>query len=467
MEQDMTKGKPSTLLIKFMIPLVIGNIFQQLYNMVDTIVVGRYIGVEALAAVGATGTIMFLISGFMIGLTTGFTVLTAQRFGAGDEEGVRRSVGNAAVLSIIITAVMTTVSVVSMDGLLRMMNTPEDILADARSYILIICFGMCFWVLYNLASSVLRALGNSKMPLYSLIVAAVLNIVLDLLLVIVIPLGVAGAAIATIFSQAVSGVICVVYLIRKVPVLALRREHWKLDPECVKHQLSIGVPMALQFSITAVGTMLVQSALNLFGSTAVAAYTAALKVQQLVTQPYMAVGMTVATYSAQNRGVNDTMRIRKGVRIANWLSLVYSVAVFGILLLIFPAVIRLFVGGADYEKVLEYANIYIVACGSCFVPLGMIFVFRNVMQGCGHSFMPAMGGVVELLCRMAAAWAAVKTMNFMLICVADAGTWLVTGIFLAIAYLSVFKKFYPKDQKPEAFPAETLEISDVSSHSDE
>ncbi len=434
MELDMTKGKPTGLLLKFIIPLVIGNIFQQLYNMVDTIIVGRFVGVQALAAVGATGTIMFLIIGFMQGLTTGFTVLTAQRFGAKDEKGLKQSVGNACVLSAVITVIMTIISVTGMDWLLGVMNTPEDIYEMARIYILIICKGMVFNILYNLLSSFLRAVGNSKVPLYSLMAAAFTNIVLDMVLVVVVPMGVAGAAIATVIAQGVGGVICLVYIIKKVPLMHVEKEHLALDYHCVTNQLGIGIPMALQFSITAVGTILVQSALNLFGSVAVAAYTAACKVEQLVTQPYSAMGMTMATYGAQNRGINDVSRIRKGTRIANGISAAYSVVVYGVIVLLMPYLIKLFIGEESAE-VLNYAKSYIYICGSCFIPLGMIFIFRNVMQGCGYSLMPMLGGVVELICRAVFAYVAVRQSSYNGVCMANGITWLVTGVFLAIAYL--------------------------------
>ncbi len=439
MELDMTKGKPTGLLLKFMIPLVIGNVFQQLYNMVDTIIVGRFVGVQALAAVGATGTIMFLIIGFMQGLTTGFTVLTAQRFGAKDEKGLKQSVGNASVLSAVITIIMTVISVAGMDWLLHRMNTPEDIYGMARDYIIIICEGMAFNILYNLLSSFLRAVGNSKVPLYSLVVSAFTNIALDLLLVVVIPMGVAGAAIATVIAQGVGGVICLLYIIKKVPLMHVKKEHLVLDYHCAVNQLGIGVPMALQFSITAVGTILVQAALNMFGSTAVAAYTAACKVEQLVTQPYSAMGMTMATYGAQNRGVNDIERIRKGTRIANGMSAVYSIVVYGVVVLLLPYLIRLFIGGETTE-VLNYAKNYIYICGACFIPLGMIFIFRNVLQGCGYSLMPMLGGVVELLSRSVFAYMAVKQASYNGVCMANGITWLVTGIFLAIAYLIIIRR---------------------------
>lgn len=439
MELDMTKGKPASLLLKFMIPLILGNVFQQLYNMVDTIIVGRFVGVQALAAVGATGTIMFLIFGFTQGLTTGFTVLTAQRFGAGDEKGLKRTVGNAATLSLIITIIMTVVSVTCIDWILTVMNTPEDIYDMAKEYIVIVCLGMIFSTLSNLTSSLLRAVGNSKIPLYTLIIATFINIVLDLVLVVVIPMGVAGVAIATVIAQAIGGMLCLLYIVKKVPLMHISKEDIKLDYDCASRQMRIGVPMALQFSITAVGTILVQAVLNLFGSTAIAAYTAACKVEQLVTQPYNAMGMTMATYSAQNMGIHDVERIRKGTRIANGISAVYSVIVYGIVILLLPYLIQLFVGEGTAE-VLAYAKTYIYLCGAFFIPLGMIFIFRNVLQGCGYALMPMLGGVVELACRIVAAAFAVKLHSFAGVCIANASAWLITGIFLAIAYLVLMRK---------------------------
>lgn len=449
MELDMTKGSPLRLIVKFMVPLIIGNIFQQFYSMVDTIIVGRTVGVSALAAVGATGTISFLIIGFMQGITTGFTVLTSQRFGAQDEEGLRKSVGNAAVLSGIITVVMTAVSVVFMRPLLRLMRTPEDILEMSYVYIIIICAGMGFTVLYNLLSSILRAVGNSVVPLIFLIISAVLNIVLDLVLILQFQMGVAGAAVATIAAQGVSGILCFVYIMNKVPLLKLSKRHWQLDYYCVRNQLFIGIPMALQFSITAVGTIMVQVALNMLGSTVVAAYTAACKVEQLVTQPFLAIGMTMATYGGQNRGVNDLERIRKGVRIANLLSAIYAVFIFAVIVNTFHYVIRLFVPGEEVAAIMEYGKTYIVICGTCFIPLGMIFIFRNVLQGCGFSLMPMLGGVVELASRCVMASIAASMMSYVGVCLANASAWLTAGVFLWIAYLFTMKKMIRKKKEYE------------------
>lgn len=439
MELDMTKGKPSRLILTFIIPTILGNIFQQFYNLMDTVIVGRFVGMQALAAVGATGIIMFLILGFMQGITAGFTVLTAQRFGAQDLEGVKKSVGSAALLSVVITAIMTVVSVWGMDPLLRLMRTPEDIFQMSRDYIVIICLGMGCNILYNLLSSILRAVGNSRVPLYFLVLAAILNIFLDLFLILVIPMGVKGAAIATVASQGISGLLCLVYIKKKVPLLCIRKEHLKPDAYCIHHQLSVGVPMALQFSITAIGGMMVQVALNMLGSTVVAAYTAASKVEQLVTQVYGAMGVTMATYCAQNCGVGNLERIKKGTRIAFLMTLGYSVVIFAVVQAILPGILTWFVSG-DITEILSYARTYITVCGLFFLPLGMIFIYRNSMQGCGYSFLPMMGGVVELVSRAVLAVVAASLASYTGVCMANAAAWCTAGIFLWICNGFVMRK---------------------------
>ena len=449
MELDMTKGSPSKLIAKFIIPIIIGNIFQQLYSMVDTIIVGRFVGVQALAAVGATGSVTFLILGFTQGLTTGFTVMTAQRFGAGDKEGMKKSIGSAAVLSVFVTIIMTAASMAGMNGLLRVMNTPDDIFAMAKEYIMIICAGICCNVLYNLLASILRAIGNSVVPLVLLVISSIINIVLDYVLIVYGHMGVAGAAYATIISQGVSGVLCLVYIIRSVPSLHVEKRHWKLEMQCVRNQLTVGIPMALQFSITAVGTILVQAALNLLGSTVVAAYSVSCKVEQLVTQPFAAMGVTMATYSAQNRGINDLGRISRGVKAANVMSAVYAVVIYGVVYLILPFAIGLFVTG-DISDVYGYARTYIIICGAFFIPLGMIYIFRNALQGCGYGFLPMMGGVVELVSRAVAAFAAARLLSFAGVCLANASAWFTAGVFLWIVYRIMMKKML---RDKEAFEA--------------
>lgn len=445
MNLDMTKGSPLKLIVKFLIPVLLGCVFQQLYNMVDTIIVGKGVGSDALAAVGATGTIIFFILGFMNGLTTGFTVLSSQRFGAGDYEGLRKSVGNAFVLGLIVTVIMTVLSLLGMDWLLRIMQTPEDIFDMAKEYIVIICAGIIFTTLYNLTASILRAVGNSKVPLYFLIFSALLNVVLDVLFIMGLSMGVAGAAIATVVAQGVSGILCLAYLLTKVDILRLKKEHFKLDPMGSRIQLSIGIPMALQFSITAIGTMILQTALNLFGSTVVAAYTAACKVESLVTQAFQAMGMTMATYSAQNWGIHSTDRIRKGQKTAMVLSCVYAVVIYFVVLWILPFMTSLFFDG-DITNVIGYVRTYIEICGLCFIPLGMIFIYRNVLQGCGYALFPTLGGVVELVSRSIFAFLAARAMSYTGICISNASAWVTAGIFLWIAYLFIMRDILKKDE---------------------
>lgn len=435
----MTKGSPLKLILSFMGPLIIGNICQQFYSMADTIIVGKLVGVNALAAVGSTGSIMFFVLGTMQGITAGFTVLTSQRFGAGDYEAMKKSIGNSIVLSLITVLVGTVISVLCMDSLLHIMNTPEDIFQDAKTYITIICFGIFAIVLYNMSAGILRAIGNSKTPLYFLIVAAVLNIVLDLVFIYYFSWGVAGAAWATVLSQGISGLLCVIYMIYKVPILKLSKEDFRLSRRVVSLQLKIGIPMSLQFSITAIGTIIVQSVLNMLGSTAVAAYTAASRVEQVVVQPFFAIGITMATYSAQNKGRNFITRIRKGVKISVLLSLVYGI-VAGILVnLTIPYALNLFIS-EDYDLILPYASTYLFTTGLFYFPLGLIFIYRNTLQGCGYAMIPMMGGVLELVSRAIIAMIAASVMSYVGICLAGGITWGVTGIFLWVAYVLIMRK---------------------------
>ncbi len=459
MELDMTKGSPTKLIAKFIIPIIIGNIFQQLYSMADTIIVGHFVGVDALAAVGATGSITFLILGFTQGLTTGFTVLTAQRFGAGDKEGMKQSIGSAYILAMVLAVVMTILTYTQMDKLLHLMNTPDDIYEMTKSYILIICLGLSCNILYNLLASVLRAIGNSVLPLVFLVIAAVLNVGLDILFIAVLDMGVDGAAYATVISQGVSGVLCLIYILVAVPTVRIEKRHWKPEGQCVKNQITIGLPMALQYSITAIGTILVQSALNLLGSTVVAAYSVAGKVEMFVTQPYGAMGTTMATYGAQNRGVNDLDRIRKGVRSATIMTVIYSVIIYGVMLWVLPYMVRLFITEAEVAVVYGYVWDYAVLCGAFFVPLGLIFVYRHVLQGCGFGVLPMMGGFVELICRGVVAFLAAKYMSYIGVCMGNVAAWSITAVFFVILYMVLMRHMKRRKTAYESCSASSLSNS--------
>lgn len=447
METDMTKGNPLPIILKFTLPLLIGNIFQQLYNMVDTIIVGRFVGPNALAAVGSTGTIVFLVIGFSQGMSTGFTVLTSQKFGAGNEEGARRSVANGILLSIFVIIAMTGISLFFLRPLLNLMNTPANIMEDAYTYISIICIGIVASVFYNLFSSFLRAVGNSRIPLVFLIFSACLNVVLDLIFIINFKMGVAGAAWATNLSQGISAVLCLVYIYKKMPVLTPHKHQWKLDKNDTRNQLSVGIPMALQFGITASGTIIMQSAINLFGSTAVAAYTAANKYHSLICQGMMSMGQTMATYAGQNFGKGDIGRIRRGVKMAVGTEVVYSLICSVLLCVSLPFALGLFfTGEVDMSQMLPWAKTYTYLCAAFYIPLSLIFIFRNAMQGCGYGFLPMMGGVVELGARLVTASLAIKLLSYPLSCACDPAAWISAAAFTAVSYRYVMKKIEQKSR---------------------
>lgn len=438
MQKDMTAGNPTKIILDFTFPIFIGNVFQQFYNMADTVIVGKFVGTKALAAVGSTGTIMFLILGFVLGMTAGFTVLTAQKFGAGDMKAMRQTVGGAAVLSILVTIVLTAGSMLFMKPLLHFMHTPADIFDDAYSYIMIICAGIAAQMLYNLLASVLRALGNSKVPLYFLILSALLNIVLDLVLIIVFHLGAPGAAYATVISQGVSGVLCLVYIVKKIPVLHLEREDWKPKAHLLKIQLGIGIPMALQYSITAIGTMMVQTSLNLLGSGLVAAFTAASKIEQVVTQAYVALGTTMATYCAQNIGAGKVQRIRSGFRSATIMSFVYAV-ISGILIMtVGKYMTYLFVSG-DVAEIMASVDIYLKCVGIFFIPLAVVNLYRNGIQGMGYGILPMMAGVAELVGRGIVAVIAAGKRSYVGVCLASPIAWIFAAALLTVMYFYIMK----------------------------
>lgn len=432
-QSDMTSGSPMKIILWFTLPIFIGNVFQQFYNMADAVIVGKFVGNNALAAVGSTGTIMFLINGFVIGMTAGFTVLTAQKFGAGDERGIRKSVTGAAWLSLIVGLILTAAFIVFMKPLLTLMNTPADIFDDAYAYIMIISGGILAQMLYNLLASILRALGNSRVPLYFLILSAVLNIVLDLVFVIVFQMGAAGAAVATIISQGVSGLLCLVYIGKKVQLLRMTKEDWKPQTALLSAQLKVGIPMALQYSITAIGTMMVQSSLNILGSTLVAAYTAAGKIEQVVTQAYIAMGTTMATYGAQNMGAGDVPRIRQGFKACTIIGIVYSFIAAAFVMTAGKYMTYLFVS-EDVGTIMNSVDIYLKCVGIFFIPLAVVNIYRNGIQGLGYGLLPMTAGIAELIGRGVVAVIAAGQRSYLGVCLASPAAWILAGGLLIVMY---------------------------------
>ncbi len=442
--KDMTVGSPMKLILFFSIPLLIGNIFQQLYNMVDTIIVGKCIDTDALAAVGLTGPMSFLVIGFVTGLSSGFAVLVAQRFGAKDEDGMRHCVGILVILAAAVTVAVTVLAVALARPLLHAINTPDEVFEQSYQYIVTIFAGIFTTVGYNILACILRALGDSRTPLYFLMVSSALNIGLDLLFVVGIGLGVRGAALATVISQGISALCCFLYIAKRFPVLRLSKKDFKWDGKIAAKHMGIGLPMAFQFSITAIGVIVLQGAINLFGKDKIAAYTAASKVEQLLSQPAGTFGVTMANFTGQNLGAGRVDRIRKGVRQASILTLCFAVAGMVVMMTCGQALTRLFIEETqDMEKVgdiLAAAGQYLHVVAAFFPFLFMIFIYRNVLQGVGRSFMPLMGGVVELLVRCVGAVTLPGLLGFTGVCLAGPLAWVSAAVLLCVSYFVVIRQ---------------------------
>ena len=439
MTNDMTKGNPLKIFIFFSIPLLIGNVFQQLYSMVDTIIVGRFVGVEALAAVGSTVSMFFLVNGMILGLTSGFGVLVAQKFGAKDEVAIKKAVASNIILTLVLTVFITIIALLVKNPLLRMMNTPDNIFNDASTYITIIFAGIITQALYNMAAGILRALGDSKTPLYFLMVSSIVNVILDLVFIINFKMGVSGAAYATNIAQGFSAVLCLIYSYKKFQVLRLKKEDFKVELSYYTKHLKVGVPMGLQFSVTAVGIIIVQSAINVFGSTVIASYTASSKVLQLVMQPATSFGVTIANYSGQNLGAGRFDRIKSGMKIMNKVSIITSLLAGLVLIFLGKYFVRLFIENPTAE-IFTYSQLVFNYSAVFFIPLGFIFVYRNVLQGMGESFMPMMAGVLELIARSIVAFTLPKYIGFTGICLSDPVAWVAASVFLMITYYKKKKK---------------------------
>lgn len=413
MINDMTKGDPLKLLLCFSVPLLIGNIFQQLYNIADIVIVGRTIGTNALAAVGAISPVFFFIMFVIVGLTNGFAVITGQRFGAKDTDCVRKSVTVSTVLSTVFTVVFSLLLIIFMHRILGWMNVPELIYKDAYYYILIVTIGLVTTNLYNLLASIVRALGDSKTPLYFLIFASILNIFLALLFIMRYKMGVAGSAIAVVLSQGISALLCIFYIKKKFPILHLRKSDWvyALSPECLEfsyEHLKVGIPMALQYSILGIGILIIQSVCNTFGADVIAAVTAALRIEQIATLPMISFGVALAAYTAQNFGANNFSRIREGVNKSSLINIGLSIIMAFLIHFFGSDIVGIFIG-KDETHIISIARSYLWISTIFYFFLGQIFIFRNALQGMGETMLPLTASIAELVMRsFAAIYLAVK-----------------------------------------------------------
>ncbi|HIZ56738.1 MAG TPA: MATE family efflux transporter [Firmicutes bacterium] len=440
MVKDMTVGKPVRLMLAFAVPLLIGNIFQQFYSMVDAMIVGRFIDMQALAAVGATGSMSFLVLGFISGMTGGFSVVIAQRFGAGDYSEMRNAVALSCYLCVIMAVILSVGSALAARPILQLMDTPDDIIDGSFRYIVVIYAGSFAPIFYNMLSGVLRALGDSRTPLYFLIISSILNVILDFSFILFFHMGVEGAAYATVLSQFISGLLCLIYMFRKFPILRFEKQDWSWNGRSAWMLVKIGMPMALQFAITAVGVMVLQSAINSFGSETIAAYTAGSKVEQLATQPMLTLGITMATYTGQNLGAGQYDRIRSGVRQCSLLALLFSVIGALIVIPFGNILVQLFID-REYADAIGQACQYLNTIAVFFFVLGLLFIFRNVLQGIGDGFMPMMAGACELVVRVLVAFILAKFWGYAGICLAGPIAWIAATVPLIITYLLRIRKF--------------------------
>ena len=423
---DLTVGKPLFQILRFALPLVLGTLFQQLYSFADTVIVGRCLGTDALGAVGTTYSLNFLILGFVQGACVGFGIPVAETFGAKDKGGLRKYLFNGALLCVVLSVVFTISTTLMAGPLLQLIHTPEELYADAVLYIRIIFLGIPATVLYNYASSVLRAMGDSQHPFYFLLVASVLNIGLDYLLIVSMGMGVDGAALATVLSQLLSGGLCAFWFFTrtaKQEELTFRGQSSLLSAGHCKRLAYIGFPMGFEYSVSAIGAVIMQDAINLLGSTAVAAQTAGEKIRQMFTLPMESVGMAMATYVGQNHGAHRTDRIKQGIQDGCTIQLTYCVAAWVVIFFVKPYAVGLVLGDAD-PAVTAGAIQYLAIMSLLFCFHGLLMIFRNTLQGLGYSVQAIISGVGELIGRSLGGLLAVKTgLGYVGICLSNPFAW--------------------------------------------
>ena len=433
MTRDMTDGSPLARILAFCAPLLVGNLFQQFYNLADSILVGRILGVKAFAAVGSTGALSFLILGFALGICSGFTIPLAQAFGAGDRDRLRDYTGQLIWLGLAFTALITALTFFFTDEILRITRTPEEIFDEAYRYIFIVFMGTGAAILYNLSSAVLRALGDSRTPLYFLMGAVTLNVLLDLLLMKGLGCGVEGAAWATVLSQLAAGLACLGYIRARVPVLHLGAENLRLKRRCLEKLLFMGVPMGLQFSITAVGSIILQSAVNGLGAAAVAAVSAGSRVHNIVVAPLETCGIAMATYCGQNLGAGKIDRIRQGLWITTAAAVVYCGLAYLVNRFAGRAIALLFLDAAE-TGILNQTQRYLMTMSLAYPLLALVFIFRNGLQGMGFSVEAMSAGLSELAARSLVAFGFVGKLGFRAVCFANPTAWLFADVVLLTLY---------------------------------
>lgn len=447
MNKDMTKGSPLKLILLFTLPLIFGNLLQQLYQMADTYIVSQTIGVNAFAAVGSTLSINILVLGLAIGLTSGLAVLTAQRFGKKDEQAIRENLAASVIIAGTVSVILTIVSLTFRRQILEFMNTPVELIEYANDYLTMMFAGLSGVVLFNLVSNLLRSIGNTKAPLVFLAISSVLNVVLDLVFILVFNMGVSGAGLATVISQFVSGAIGLIYIKKSVPLFRIHKEDWSAGLKQIKEHSAIAFPMGFQTSLIAIGMIAVSMTLNTLGPEAVAATTAAQKIDSLATKPLMAVGITMATYTAQNYGAGQLDRVWEGVQKILKVTIAYSVIV-GALLVIFGRQIAMLFVGPENTEILDMARLYFLTNSTFYIFLATLIVHRYTLQGLGKSTAPTIAGLFELFARVGAALLLSRSLGFVGIGLSNPLAWVAALFPLLGSYYALKRQLTGGAKKP-------------------
>ncbi|HJA85665.1 MAG TPA: MATE family efflux transporter [Candidatus Bacteroides avicola] len=437
--KEMTEGRIFPQIFYFTLPLLMGNLLQQTYSLVDAAIVGKFLGINSLAAVGASSSVVFLILGFCNGCCGGFGIPVAQKFGARDYSTMRRCVIVSLQLAAVMSVVLALITGIWCDDILRLMRTPENIFDEAYAYLLITFIGIPCTFFYNLLSSIIRALGDSKTPFWFLLLAAVLNIVLDLFCILVLGWGVAGASIATVFSQGVSALLCYLYMMRRFDILRTTPDERRFSRPIARTLLGIGVPMGLQFSITAIGSIMLQSANNALGTACVAAFTAAMRIKMFFMCPFESLGIAMATFAGQNYGAGRPERIMQGVKAAAAMALVYWVFTFCVLMFGSRELALLFVDASETE-ILKDTALFLHISVSFFPVLGLLCILRYTIQGAGFTNLAMLSGVSEMIARVLVSVWAVPAFGYVAVCCGDSTAWIFADAFLIPAFLYVYKK---------------------------
>ena len=449
MTKELTKGNPFKLILFFAIPIFLGNVIQQLYNIVDTLIVGHTVSTNVMTGIGCTGSITFFILGFANGLTSGFGIKLSQCFGSGDTEALKKNIATSLILCAAMSVILMSIAIPLTSPLLKMMKTGKEYFDYAYWYLMIIFAGIAATVLYNMVAYALRAIGDSKAPLMFLAVSAVLNIGFDLLFILVFKLNYTGAALATVLSSLISGIASLIYMFWRYPFIRLKAKDFKTSSKLIFGQISIGLPMALQFSITAIGCIIQQTALNGLNDTnkgCVTAYTAAAKIHNFVDQTLFAIGTTVANYVGQNTGAEKYGRIKDCV----FVSMIYVVIcwIAGILLclLLGNSMMGLFIdkstgdGLLYYDKIISYGKRFLMCQSSMYIMLGAILVYRSALQGMGRSSIAVIAGIMELIGRSVASFVLVKLLGYTGICFSDPIAWIAANLYLIPTYYVIISK---------------------------